>query len=111
MLRSTTLILMLLVTFAVCTFSQTATRSDSQTLQAILVELHQLRHDLQTTSAMAGRAQIDLYRLQREDQAVARASQRVTDIRTKVVQLENARHHKAQDIEEDKALANRGDTS
>jgi chromosome segregation ATPase len=108
--RSTPLIMTLLV-ICVSAFSQTATRSDSQTLEAILAELRQLRHDLQTTNAMAARAQIALYRLQREDEAVARANQRVSDVRTRVIQLEDARHHKAQDIEQDKAVANRSDTS
>src|SRR5258708_22013128 len=100
MRRSTPLIITMLVICAVSAFSQTAIRSDSQTLQAILAELRQLRHDLQTTNAMAARAQIALYRLQREDDAVARASQRVSDVRTKVIQFEDARHHKAQDIEQ-----------
>jgi hypothetical protein len=102
MLRSTPLIMTLWVICAVSAFSQTATRSDSQTLQAILAELRQRRHDLQTTGAIAARAQIALYRLQREDEAVARANQRVSDVRTRVIQLEDARHHKAQDIEQDK---------
>lgn len=101
----------LLVICAVSGFGQTTPRSDSQTLQAILAELRQLRHDLQTTNAMAARAQIALYRLQREDEAVARANQQVSDARTRVIQLEDARHHKAQDIEQDKAMANRSDTS
>ena len=82
--RSTPLIMTLLVLSAVSAFSQTATRSDSQTLQAILAELRQLRHDLQTTSAMAARAQIALYRLQREDEAVRHATQRVTDAKSRV---------------------------
>src|SRR5882757_4760053 len=98
MRRSTPLIITMLVICAVSAFSQAAIRSDSQTLQAILAELRQLRHDLQTTNAMAARAQIALYRLQREDDAVARASQRVSDVRTK-------------DIQQDKAVANRSDTS
>ena len=110
MQRSMPLIMTLCVICSVSAFSQTTIRSDSETLRAILAELHQLRHDLQTTSAMAARAQIALYRLQREDEAVARANQRVTDARTKVMQLEDARHHKAQDIEQNKAMANR-DTS
>jgi hypothetical protein len=107
MQRSMPLIMTLCVICSVSAFSQTTIRSDSETLRAILAELHQLRHDLQTTSAMAARAQIALYRLQREDEAVARAYQRVSDARTKVMQLEDARHHKAQDIEQNKAMANR----
>jgi hypothetical protein len=59
---------------------------------------------------MAARAQIALYRLQREDEAVTRANRQVGDVRAKVLQLEDARLHKAQDIEQNKAIANR-DTS
>jgi DNA repair exonuclease SbcCD ATPase subunit len=96
--------MMFVVICGVSAFSQTTTRSDSQTLQAILAELRQLRHDLQATSAMAARAQIALYRLQREDDAVARATQRLGDVRSKVTQLEDARNHKAQAIEQDRAM-------
>src|SRR5215471_371439 len=84
--RAIPLVVVLLLISAPCTVSQTAP-TDSQTLQAILGELRQLRHDLQTTSAMAARAQIALYRLQREDEAVARATQRVGDARSRVNEL------------------------
>jgi hypothetical protein len=110
MYRTTLRTLMLIVICGIPASSQTTTRSDSQTLQAILTEIRQLRHDLQTTSAMAARAQIALYRLQREDEAVTRANRQVGDVRAKVLQLEDARLHKAQDIEQNKAIANR-DTS
>jgi hypothetical protein len=109
--RSTPLIMTLLVLSAVSAFSQTATRSDSQTLQAILAELRQLRHDLQTTSAMAARAQIALYRLQREDEAVRHAMQRVTDAESRVTELENAKNRKAQDIEQNRAVADRSNSA
>jgi hypothetical protein len=111
MLRSTFLIVTLLLIWVVSAFSQTSAPSDSQTLQAILAELRQLRHDLQTTSAMAARAQIALYRLEREDEAVARANQRVSDARAKVAQFEDDGHHKAQEIEHDEAVANQSDIS
>jgi len=66
--------------------SQTA-QTDSQTLQALLTEVRQLRHDLRSTNAMAQRAQIALYRLQRQDEAVVRANQRLSDIRIKLANL------------------------
>src|SRR6266567_5902283 len=75
---STLWIVTLLLISAPSALSQTPP-TDSQTLQAILAELRQLHHDLQTSSAMAARAQIALYRLQRENEAVARAMQRVSD--------------------------------
>jgi hypothetical protein len=52
--------------------------TDSQTLQTLLTEVRQLRHDLQTTTLAAQRAQILLYRLQGQEVVVARASQRLT---------------------------------
>src|SRR5438876_10343848 len=60
--RSVYLIQMLSI-IPVAALGQT-TPTDSQTLQAILSEIRQLRHDLQTSNAMAARAQIALYRLQ-----------------------------------------------
>lgn len=66
--------------------SQTAP-TDSQTLQALLTEVRQLRHDLRSTNAMAQRAQIALYRMQRQDEAVVRANQRLSDIRIKLANL------------------------
>jgi hypothetical protein len=57
--------------------SQTAP-TDSQTLQALLTEVRRLRHDLRSTNAMAQRAQIALYRLQRQDEAVVRANRRLS---------------------------------
>ena len=62
----------------VAALSQTAP-TDSQTLQALLAEIRKLRHDLQTSKAMAARAQVALYRLQRQDETVTRAMQRVSD--------------------------------
>jgi chromosome segregation ATPase len=106
--RPSRLVVALLLISCPYTVSQT-TPTDSQTLQAILVELRQLRHDLQTTSAMAARAQIALYRLQREDEAVARATQRVGDARTRLHQLGEDRDRKASDIEADTAAANHSD--
>ncbi|SRR6266478_579572 len=108
MQRSTLWIVTLLLISAPSALSQTPP-TDSQTLQAILAELRQLHHDLQASSAMAARAQIALYRLQRENEAVARAMQRVSDARSRVTQLEDARSHKAQDIEQDRAMANHSD--
>ena len=105
---STRLLFILLLIFAPFAVSQTAP-SEAQTLQSILSELRQLRHDLQTTSAMAARAQIALYRLQREDEAVARAMQRVDAARSKVNQLGEDRNQKALDIEADTAAADHSD--
>jgi len=65
--RSCLLILGLLL-IATPVLGQSAS-TDSQTLQALLSEVRQLRHDLQTTTLAAQRAQILLYRLQGQEQS------------------------------------------
>ena len=95
-IRLLTTLLMISAVFAWCQPVPT----DSQTLQAILTELRQLRHDMQTTSAMAARAQVALYRLQREDGAVMRATQRVSDAKSRVTQTEEEKNRKTQDIKQ-----------
>lgn len=103
---SLTLIVLVIPTIAL---SQTAA-TDSQTLKAILAELRQLRRDLQTTNAMAARAQIALYRLQRKNEAVVRAMPRVRNAGANATQLEDLRSHKAQEIERGRAEANHSET-
>jgi DNA repair exonuclease SbcCD ATPase subunit len=61
--------------------------TDSQTLQALLVEVRQLRQDLQTTTIAAQRAQILLYRLQAQQSVVRRMQERVDDTRSKLAQI------------------------
>ncbi len=72
------------------TLGQTAP-ADSQTLQSLLAEVRQLRQALQTTTVAAQKIQITLFRLQIEVLAVARATQRLDDARTKVAEAEFAR--------------------
>src|SRR2546428_11236927 len=85
--------------FAVSTsaFGQT-TSTDSRTLQALLVEVRQLRQDLQTITVATQRAQILLYRLQVQEGAVARASQRLDDARAKLAETQSARKKLAAQI-------------
>ncbi len=89
--RSTLFVLCLLV-FPTACFGQT-TPGDSHTLQALLLEVRQLRQDLQTTTIAAQRAQILLYRLQRQEAAVARASQRLDEAREKLSGIQAQRKH------------------
>ncbi|HXN25413.1 MAG TPA: hypothetical protein VOA41_21995 [Candidatus Dormibacteraeota bacterium] len=65
--------------------------TDSQTLQALLAEVHQLRQDLQTTTVVAQRAQILLYRLQAQEAATAHASQRLDDARSRLTEAQSNR--------------------
>src|SRR5271165_7282724 len=91
-------VLGLLLSSTAC-FGQT-TPGDSQTLQALLSEVRQLRQDLQTTTIAAQRAQILLYRLQGQEAAVARASQRFEEVREKVAAIQDQREHVATNIKE-----------
>jgi chromosome segregation ATPase len=75
-----------------------STSTDSQTLQALLAEVRQLRHDLQTTTIAAQRAEILLYRLQGQEAAVARASQRLEDARGRLAETQSGRQKLATDI-------------
>ena len=62
-------------------FGQTPS-SDSQTLQALLAEVRQLRQELRASTVAAQRVQILLYRLQIQEAAVARAQRRMDDARS-----------------------------
>jgi chromosome segregation ATPase len=75
-------ILLLLPIQAVC---QT-TAADSQTLQALLAEVRQLRQELRTTNISSQRAQILIYRMQAQQTVVTRLSQQVDSGRTKSAQ-------------------------
>src|ERR1700746_1322256 len=90
-------ILLGLLFFPVDCFGQTTT-GDSQTLQALLSEVRQLRQDLQTTTIAGQRAQILIYRLQGQEAAVARASQRLDEARDKLARSQDERKHVAADV-------------
>jgi chromosome segregation ATPase len=94
--RSLLLVLGFLL-FSTACFGQT-TPADSQTLQALLAEVRQLRQDLQTTTIAAQRVQILIYRSQGQAAAVARASQRLVDARAKLAETQSDRKKLAADI-------------
>src|SRR6266478_4396039 len=66
-------------------FAQT-NPTDSDTLKALLTEVRLLRHDLQTTTVAAQRAQILVYRAQAQESVVRRVQERVDDTRSKLAQ-------------------------
>jgi DNA repair exonuclease SbcCD ATPase subunit len=74
-----------LVVFAVpaATLGQ-AVSSDSQTLQALLSEVRELRQELRTSLARMQSAQILLSRLQTQQAALTRTSERLNDARSKL---------------------------
>jgi chromosome segregation ATPase len=60
--------------------------TDSQTLQALLAEMRQLRLELRTATIAAQRAQILIYRVQAQQTVVTRLSQRVDNDRSRLSQ-------------------------
>jgi len=82
------------------------TPGDSQTLQALLSEVRQLRQDLQTTTIAGQRAQILIYRLQGQEAAVARASQRLDEAREKLARIQDERKHAAADVKRNEDFIN-----
>jgi chromosome segregation ATPase len=85
--------------------------TDSQTLQALLAEVRQLHHDLQTTTIAAQRAQILLYRLQGQEAIVARASQRLDDARARLVEVQSNRTKLTADIKKYEELVSQTENS
>jgi chromosome segregation ATPase len=101
--RSVLFVLSLLLFSADC-FGQTTT-GDSQTLQALLSEVRLLRQDLQATTIAGQRAQILIYRLQGQEAAVARASQRLDEAREKLARIQDERRHVAADVKRNEDFA------
>src|SRR6266436_6135774 len=69
--------------------------SDSDTLKALLAEVRLLRHDLQTTTIAAQRAQILVYRAQAQESVVRRMQERVDDTRSKLAQIQSEQRNRA----------------
>src|SRR5260370_13282744 len=69
--------------------------SDSQGMQALVAEVRQLRKDLQTTNGYALKTQALLYRLQVQEATVARAEQRLNDLRSQLVHTQGRRRETA----------------
>ncbi|OLB85298.1 MAG: hypothetical protein AUI12_11655 [Acidobacteria bacterium 13_2_20CM_2_57_6] len=86
-----------LLLFPTACLAQT-TPNDSKTLQSLLLEVRQLRQDLQTTTIAGQRAQILIYRVQGQEAAVARASQRLDEFREKLARIQDERKHVAADV-------------
>ena len=72
--------------------------TDSQTLQALLSEVRQLRQELKAAITSAERAHIMIYRLQLQEAAIARDQQRLDDARAKLEQTQSNRKSFAGEI-------------
>ena len=77
--------LLILPAAAVCQSGST----DSQTLQALLAEMRQLRLEVRTATIAAQRAQILIYRVQAQQAVVTRLSQRVDNNGSRLTQNQN----------------------
>src|SRR5438067_2546285 len=74
--------------FAITTVFAQSTPLDPQTMQTLLVEVRQLRQDLQTAAATIQRVQIVMYRLQNQISQLDRASQRLDEARGRCKQAQ-----------------------
>jgi chromosome segregation ATPase len=79
-------------------FCQTPVK-ESDTLQALLTEVHQLRQDIEAMTVASQRVQIALSALQIQDAAVARSTQRVDNARNKCSAEEANRQRTASEIQ------------
>lgn len=84
--------------------------SDSQTLQALLAEVRQLRHDLQATAVGAQRAQILIYRVQAQESIVRRMQERVDDARSRLAQVRIEQSNRAASIKQIEEKKRRSET-
>src|SRR5262245_22594762 len=92
---------LLIVLAVVCTPAAGQTTSkDSETLQALLIEVRQLRQDFEATAVFAHKMQVLIYRLQTQNTSVSRLSRSVDDAHTEVNQLENERTRLAAEIKQ-----------
>lgn len=91
MLRRAALVLLLFLCASAALGQATAT--DSQTLLAMLAEIRQLRHDLQTSAIAARRAQIVIYRLHVQQEVVAQVTERLDAAKASVEGLRNQRRY------------------
>ena len=73
---------------------------DSQTLQALLTEVRQLRQDFEATVVVVHKMQVLIYRLQTQNTTVIRLSRSVDDARAEASQLNNERDKLAADIKQ-----------
>ncbi|HJX90081.1 MAG TPA: hypothetical protein VJ372_06260 [Pyrinomonadaceae bacterium] len=73
---------------------------DSQTLQALLTEVRQLRQDFEATAGVARKMQVLIYRLQTRNTTVAQLSRSVDDAHAEVNQLKNERDKLVADIKQ-----------
>jgi isoleucyl-tRNA synthetase len=102
--------LFLVVVFGMVTaVSAQTTSSDSETFQALLTEVRQLRQDLQVSMKRMQSGQILLSRLQIQEVAVSRASQHLDDARSKLAEVQVVIRSETAEIKHFEDAPNTGD--
>ena len=91
-------------------FSQ-STSSDSQGMQALVAEVRQLRTDLRATNGNALKAQILLQRLQIQETTVARVSERLSEARGRLADMQHHRTEVAETLKRFEELLENTETS
>jgi chromosome segregation ATPase len=86
-----------------------AAPTESPTLLALLAEVRQLRQDLQTSAIAARKAQILIYGLHVQEQAVAHASQRLEEAKSSIEQLRNSRKYQEFQIKQYESMKDRSE--
>jgi hypothetical protein len=107
-MRRTYFFIVVVLGMATATFAQT-TSSDSQTLQALLTEVRQLRQGLQVSLTRMQSAQILLSRLQIQEVAVSRASQHLDDARSRLAEIQVVVRSETAEIKHYEDAPNTGD--
>lgn len=97
MLRSSLMIFGLLLA-STTTYGQRTLSADSRTLEALLEEVRQLRQDLRTTTVTTVRAQILVHRVETQEAAVARLSQKVESAQARLGESQSAEQRTADQI-------------
>jgi len=92
-------LLLLTLLFSTAAFAQ-SNSNDSDTLKSLLSEVRLLRHDLQTTTVAAQRAQILVYRAQAQESVVRRTQERIDDTRSKLAQIQTEQRNRASTIKQ-----------
>ena len=80
--------------------------NDSQTLQALLTEVRQLRQELEATALVTHKMQVLLYRLQTQNTTVAQLSRNADQAHADLNQMEDERTKLAADIKQHEAFIN-----
>ena len=109
-MRRTYFLIAVVFGMASATFAQT-TSSDSQTLQALLTEVRQVRQELRVSLTRMQNAQILLSRLQIQEVAVSRASQHLDDARSKLAEIQFVIRSETAEIKHFEDAPNTGDNA